>query len=157
MTFHWFATDMSVFRTLDQREVMSVMFRFVEDSSRADLEQVACLLMPVDFMQRYIQKRLATDTKEAWRRTFVYYIGHRLDGKIAASIHQNGQISPVELAVIDYVRAHGAFQMANLGAALGHPPTPDDIKEVTHFLGLMTDRKWQRILSDAGKHRLDMQ
>jgi hypothetical protein len=149
----WFATDMAYFRSRDQREVMSVMLRFVAETKRETLEQVAAWLMPWEFTQRYLQKRLNNVPAEAFRRTFFFYLGHRLDGKLASSIHQAGEVSAVELAVIDYVRTHGAFQMANLGAALGHPPTPDDTAEITHFLTLMTDKKWQKVLSDAVKRR----
>jgi hypothetical protein len=153
MTMQWFAEDMSYFRSLDQREALSVMYKFVEETNKNKLELIACWLMPWDFTSKYMQKRLSFEPKEAFRRTFFFCLGHRLDGKLAATIHQNGQLSPVEIAVVDYVRAHGAFQMANLGTALGHPPTPDDTSEVAHFLTLMTDKKWQKVLSDAVKRR----
>jgi hypothetical protein len=156
MTFQWFAKDMSYFRAMDQREAFSVMIKFVDETNRTIVEQFAAWLMPWDFTSKYVQKRLSFEPKEAFRRTFFFCLGHRLDGKLVVTIHQNGQVSPVELAVIDYVRAHGAFHMANLGAALGRPPTPDDITEVAHFLSLMTDKKWQRILSDSVKRPLDL-
>lgn len=152
MNLHFFSLNMEPFRALDKFESAAMMMDFVRRTESNDLEIIALLLMPRDFALYYLHKRLSTHPKEAFRRAFLYMTGHMVDRHAIKQVRPGGELTKAEQALIDYVRKHGSFELSQLPAVLGHPPTREEEREVEHFLSAMTDKSWQRLLRDSNKH-----
>lgn len=148
MNLHFFSTTMEPFRALDKLDSATMMLDFVRRTESNDLEVFALLLMPRDFATYFLHKRLSTHPKEAFRRAFLYMTGHMVNRQIVKQVHQNGELSKAEVAVIEFVRNHGSFELSQLPIALGHQPTKDEEHNISQFLSAMSDKNWQRLLRD---------
>lgn len=139
---------------MDRLTTSALMFEFVEESNSHTIEMFALYIMPMEFAMHYLHRRLHRTTKESFRLSFLYYLGGGVGGEVANRISgSNGRVTTgPEVAVVDFVRTHGSFEISQLARALGHQPSKQEVEDVQQFLSTMTDKLWQKVLRDNNKH-----
>lgn len=142
----WFATDMSYYRALDEREAVWTVLEYVEKHPSRELEEMAIWLMPLDFTRLYLRYRRANHQKEAFRRAWLWSVNHNVPVRVDQALNGDGRFTPTQLAVVEYIRKHKTFHPSRLGEVLGHPPTEAETSEANRLLTTLTDKQWQAIL-----------